>query len=102
MTPSDSTRSFGQPCEVVELVRRAHQIEVQAGDRQRQRGVAIAAQPAEIGRQHDLELRHGLGDFRIGVTQRLLPVDIEVEHQAWLVDLHPFGAPVGQSRRTSM
>ena len=28
--------------------------------------------------------------------QRLLADDIEVEHQTWLVDLHPFGAPVGQ------
>ena len=38
------------------------------GDRQRQRGVAVVAEPAEIGREHDLELRHRLGDFRIGVA----------------------------------
>ena len=82
--------------EVVDLVRRAHQIEMQAGDGQRQRGVAIAAQPAEIGRQHDLELRHGLGDFRIGIMQRLLPDDIKVEHQAGFVDLYPFRAPIDQ------
>ena len=82
--------------EAVDLFRRAHQVEMQAGDGQRQRGVAIAAQPAEIGRQHDLELRHRVGDLAIGVMQRLLPDDVEVEHQAWLVDLYPFGAAVGQ------
>ncbi len=82
--------------EAVDLFRRAYQIEMQAGDRQRQRGIAIAAQPAKIGREHDFELRHRFGDLRIGVMQRLLPDDIEVEHETWLVDLHPFGAAVGQ------
>ena len=78
------------------MFRRADQVEMQAGDGQRQRGIAVTVQPAEIGREHDLELRHRFGDLRIGVMQRLLPDDIEVEHQTRLVDLHPFGAPVGQ------
>jgi hypothetical protein len=88
--------AIGKIGKAVDLLRRAHQIEMQAGDGQRQRGIAIAAQPAEIGREHDLELRQSGGDFRVGVMQRLLPNDIEVEHQTWFVDLHPFGAPVGQ------
>ena len=33
---------------------------------------------------------------RIGVMQRLLRDDVEIEHETWLVDLHPFGAAAGQ------
>ena len=43
ITPSDSTRSSGKLGEVVDLLGRAHEIEMQAGDGQRQRGVAVAA-----------------------------------------------------------
>ena len=64
MTPSDSTRSLRRLRQtLVELLGRAHEIEMQPGDRQRQRGVEVVAEAAEIGRQHDLELRHRLGDF---------------------------------------
>ena len=41
--------------EIVELLGRAHEIEMQARDRKRQRGVEVVAEPAEIGCQHDLE-----------------------------------------------
>ena len=45
MTPSDSTSPSGSARQDrVELLRRAHEIDVQAGDRKRQRGIEVVAE----------------------------------------------------------
>ena len=78
----------------LELLRPANEIEMHSGDRQRQGEIEIVVEAAEIGRQHDLDLRHRLGEPRIGVAQRLAGRLIEIERQARLVHLHPL-RPVG-------
>ena len=76
----------------LELIRRANKVEMEAGDRQRQRRIEIVAEAAEIGRQHDLQLRQRVSEGRVGLAKRVPSRIVEIEHEAGLVDLHPFGA----------
>lgn len=87
------------PClcgDFVELIGRPHQIEMQTSNRQRQRKVEVVAKFAEIRVQHDLELRDRFGKCCVSSLQRVLGAAIKIEHQTWLVQLRPLGAPVGQ------
>ena len=45
---------------VVDLLGRAHEVEMQAGNGGRERRVKVVAERTKIARQHDLDLRHGL------------------------------------------
>ncbi len=76
----------------VELFGRAHEIEVQAGHRQRQRQIEIVAEPAEIGRQHDLELRQRMREHGVSASERVARRLAEIEREARFVELNPFGA----------
>ena len=78
--------------DVVELVRRADEIDVKPTDRKRHRGVEIVAEPAKIAGQHDLQCRQRVGKHRVTAPQRVAGGDIEIEHEAGFVELHPFRA----------
>ena len=73
----------------VELSGSPHQVEMQARDRQRERRFEIVAEPAEIGRQHDLQRRDLAREGRIGPGQRLAPGVIQIERETGLVELDP-------------
>ena len=62
------------------------------GDGERQGRFEIVAEPAEIGREHDLQLRQRMREGRVGLSQRVARRLVEIENEARLVDLHPFGA----------
>ena len=86
MIPSDSSSD--------DLVGRAHEVDVQPLYRQRGREAETVAEPAEIGRQHQLHAQSR--QLGIGAGQRpTLPVT-QIEHQDRLVDLHPFGTGPGE------
>ena len=82
----------GQFRDVIELLRRAHEVEMQSGDGKRKGGIAVTAKRTKIACQHDLDLRDFPGERCVSPLQGLLRRRIEIEHQARLVDLHPIGA----------
>jgi hypothetical protein len=85
-----------QSRDIVELFRRANEIDMETGDRKCKGGIAVAAECAEVAGEHDPDLRHLLREGRIGLLQSLLCARIEIEHQTRLVDLHPVGATHSQ------
>ncbi len=80
-----------------ELFRRADQVEVQAGHRQRHGEVEVFLQAAEIAGDQNLQPGHVLGEAGIGLLQRRGGRDIAVERQDGLVQLHPIGAGIAQA-----
>jgi hypothetical protein len=80
----------------IELILRADQIEMKPGDGERQGQIEVVAKFAKVGVQHDPELRDRFGKSRVSLLQRLPGGRVEIEHQTWLIQLHPFGASVGQ------
>src|SRR5437868_6077458 len=51
--------------------------------------IEIVSEGAEIRGEHDVELRHSSREACIDPSQRLALRLIEIEHEAWLVELHP-------------
>jgi len=56
----------------------------------------IVTEAAEIGRQHDLQLRQRVSEGRVGLAKRVPSRIIEIEHEAGLVELNPLGAISGK------
>ena len=81
---------------VVKLPRCADEIDVKTHDRKRKRRMEIVTEAAEIGRQHDLQLRQRVSEGRVGLAKRVPSRIIEIEHEAGLVELNPLGAISGK------
>jgi hypothetical protein len=102
ISPVDHAQGQGQASrrrgqDRLQLAGGARQIQVQARDGQGQGDVQVLAQGAEIGGQHQLHARRGLGEVFIGLAQQGVVGLAEVEHQAGLVHLHPVRSSLGQA-----
>ncbi len=78
----------------VELLRLAHQVDMHGLGTKAEGQVGVVAQAGEVGGQRDFQagfVQHLEGRFVGGFLRRG-----EVERQAWLIDLHPFGAGIFQ------
>ena len=65
---------------------------MEARDRQRQCSIEVIAETAEIGRQHDLQLRQRARELFVCRAQRLAGRIVEIENETGFVELHPCGA----------
>src|SRR5690606_20893166 len=84
----------------VELLRRAHQVHVQAVHRQRGRQRQVVVECAEIRGQQDLRTRlRRLAQDRVGAFIRRARGLIEVLYEQRLIQLHPVGAGFRQLRQ---
>ncbi|MNV57227.1 hypothetical protein D3C71_1495460 [compost metagenome] len=79
----------------VELFGRAHQIHMQAFDRQRGGERQVVVQRTEVGGQQDVRARH-LGQHRVGTHEGGARGVVQVLHQHRFIQLHPAGAQLFQ------
>src|ERR1700758_432101 len=99
--PVDDAKRKDQPSRsprqnVVKLPRCADEIDVKTRDRKRKRRIEIVTEAAEIGRQHDLQLRQRMSEGRVSLAKRVASRIFEIEHEAGLVELNPLGAISGK------
>ncbi|MNM75770.1 hypothetical protein D3C81_875660 [compost metagenome] len=79
----------------LELFGCAHQIHMQAFDRQRSGERQVVVQRTEVGGQQDVRARH-LGQHRVGTHEGGARGVVQVLHQHRLIQLHPAGAQLLQ------